>query len=315
MANELFNYKAELEEKNNEIKNLHELIDKIQDDKSKLTKKISKLLENERELVLELDSIKSNAKRSQSNLSRSNSSKSLTSKLDSHIKNIENERDFFKQEVNTLQKLLKTAQHDLQLKLGVSNSRTSKSPSSSLNHKSRRQESISTPSRKSKSPVKRAKSTSPGLSTRCSVCSKNMSASPTRSVAFNSHSSSTTTEEVKQLKRERDELQTLLDKFERHMAEIQSNVKVLTSERDKYNQMYEETKCELQRVRKELINSKGSVAAAQSNVSLAAQAILKRVETERDTALFDLRNAISERETFKDRLKMTSENAIKEKQI
>ena len=40
--------------------------------------------------------------------------------------------------------------------------------------------------------------------------------------------------------RERDELQSLLDKFERHMSEIQANVKVLTSERDKLSMMYEE---------------------------------------------------------------------------
>jgi len=43
-----------------------------------------------------------------------------------------------------------------------------------------------------------------------------------------------------QLLRERDELQSMLNKFERHMAEIQSNVKVLTQERDKTNVLYEQ---------------------------------------------------------------------------
>lgn len=51
--------------------------------------------------------------------------------------------------------------------------------------------------------------------------------------------------EFDKMRKERDELQLLLDKFERHMAEIQSNVKVLTSERDKLAGMYKESKQEL----------------------------------------------------------------------
>ena len=43
---ELANMREELDTRNNEINNLHTLIDKIQDDKSKLAKKISKLLDN-----------------------------------------------------------------------------------------------------------------------------------------------------------------------------------------------------------------------------------------------------------------------------
>lgn len=44
--NELASLRSEIVDRNNEVNNLHTLIDKIQDDKSKLTKKISKLLEN-----------------------------------------------------------------------------------------------------------------------------------------------------------------------------------------------------------------------------------------------------------------------------
>ena len=46
LAGDLEGLRAELDSKNNEINNLHGLIDKIQDDKSKLSKKISKLLDN-----------------------------------------------------------------------------------------------------------------------------------------------------------------------------------------------------------------------------------------------------------------------------
>ena len=40
--------------------------------------------------------------------------------------------------------------------------------------------------------------------------------------------------------REKEDLQTLLNKFERHMAEIQGNIKVLTNERDNLGILYEQ---------------------------------------------------------------------------
>lgn len=265
MSNEMFALKSEINDRNQEIINLHELIEKIQEDKCKLTKKISKLVENERDLVKELDSLKLTTRRSNSNLQKSNSTKTLNPKLDSHIKNIESERDFYKQEVSTLQKLLK--QNDSQANRSRSNS-----------------------------PSKR------GLQingTNCTVCSL----SPTRQQSS----------EVKQLKRERDELQQLLDKFERHMSEIQSNIKVLTNERDRYNQMYEETKAELARARKDILSLNNEKGVQQNNMSLAAQSMLKRAESERDSALFDLRNAIAERDALKERHAIANDNFSKDK--
>ena len=47
-------------------------------------------------------------------------------------------------------------------------------------------------------------------------------------------------EEICKLKKERTELQAMLDRFERHMREIQSSVKLLTNERDKTQQLYEQ---------------------------------------------------------------------------
>ena len=47
-------------------------------------------------------------------------------------------------------------------------------------------------------------------------------------------------EEISKLKKERVELQGMLDRFERHMREIQSSVKLLTNERDKTQQLYEQ---------------------------------------------------------------------------
>jgi hypothetical protein len=42
----MLNLRTELEKKNLEIVSLHDLIEKIQDDKTKLSKKISKFLDN-----------------------------------------------------------------------------------------------------------------------------------------------------------------------------------------------------------------------------------------------------------------------------
>ena len=241
LALEINNLKADLDNRNSDIGNLHELIEKIQEDKTKLTRKISKLLDNgktyyffkaelndqminwflwlERELVQELDNLKAAGRRSTSNTSRVNGSnnnnpKSLTAKLDSHIKNIENERDFFKQEVDTLQKLLKAAQYDCKQICNTSRLNESRSSSnvrlSSSTHRSRK-EAIKSPSRnKSSSPTSGVNNNNQ----RCYICAGNLhkpstSTSPLRN-----------TDEVRQLRRERDELQGLLDKFERHMTEV-----------------------------------------------------------------------------------------------
>ena len=51
ITNEMVNFRSELEAKSCEINNLHELIDRIQDDKVKLSKKISKFIENGKSLI------------------------------------------------------------------------------------------------------------------------------------------------------------------------------------------------------------------------------------------------------------------------
>ena len=83
-------------------------------------------------------------------------------------------------------------------------------------------------------------------------------------------------------------------------------MKVLTNERDKYNEMYEEVREELQAARRDVFCK----SAKSQNVSLAAQSMLKRVENERDTALCDNRILANEMESLKDRLKVSLPHSL-----
>lgn len=48
--------------------------------------------------------------------------------------------------------------------------------------------------------------------------------------------------EIHVITRERDELQRMLERFEKYMEDIQSNVKLLTAERDKLSVLYKEVR-------------------------------------------------------------------------
>lgn len=59
-------------------------------------------------------------------------------------------------------------------------------------------------------------------------------------VCFCAFKGGTYDSELMRLLRERDELQSMLDKYERHLAEVQANVRVLTTERDKTRMHYQQ---------------------------------------------------------------------------
>ncbi|XP_033617607.1 testis-specific gene 10 protein isoform X4 [Fukomys damarensis] len=112
---------------------------------------------------------------------------------------------------------------------------------------------------------------------------------------------------LKSTTRDREELKCMLEKYERHLAEIQGNVKVLTSERDKIFLLYEQAQEEIARLRREMMKN------CKSPKSTTAHAILRRMETERDVAFTDLLRMTTERDSLRERLKIAQETAFSEK--
>uniref|UniRef100_A0A674EIX2 Testis specific, 10 n=1 Tax=Salmo trutta TaxID=8032 RepID=A0A674EIX2_SALTR len=144
----------------------------------------------------------------------------------------------------------------------------------------------------------------------CSPCRGHLqSRSPTRQSPVKGGSYDS---ELMRVLRERDEMQNMLDKYERHLSEIQANVKVLTADRDKTSMHYQQAQQEIASLRREVLKSKSS-RAAKSSVTVSAQSILKRVEAERDEAKVDLHRMSTERDSLRERLKISQETAISER--
>ncbi|XP_074085489.1 centrosomal protein of 135 kDa isoform X2 [Macrotis lagotis] len=119
-----------------------------------------------------------------------------------------------------------------------------------------------------------------------------------RNLSIKSPEKGTYFSELSMITKERDELQSMLDKFEKHMGEIQCNVKLLTAERDKLNDLYNQAQHDLCTLRKE------------ATYSLPPQDILCLMEKEKETALSDLRLMIVEKEALREKLKNLQELTI-----
>ncbi|NWU55527.1 CP135 protein, partial [Dromas ardeola] len=219
----------ELFAKTDDKENLELLLNQLEQEKQRLAEKTENLEIKERELVLEIERM-----RLEYGIALGDKS---PSRLDAFVKTLEDDRDYYKQELEYLQKMIK------------------RRPS---------------PSRRSPEKVKFL------LLRQAEKIMKIL-------------------EDVRLITRERDELRSILDRFEKHMIEIQSNVKLLTAERDRLNVLYEQSQGELNRMRRE---------AKHSFVSQS------HVEEERDSALTDLRRLTAEKESLREKLKQLTLSVV-----
>ncbi|NXI02579.1 CP135 protein, partial [Pachycephala philippinensis] len=243
LKSELSSYHKENERLNEELLgktddkvNLELLLSQLQQEKQRLTEKTENLERKERELVLEIERMRLDCGIALGDKS--------PSRLDAFVKTLEDDRDYYKRELEYLQKMMK------------------RRPS---------------PSRRTAEKVKFLLSNK--WKKYCKYSNFNIN-------LLNTFQS----EELKSITRERDELRSMLDRFEKHMMEIQSNVKLLTAERDRLSVLYEQSLSELNRMRREAKHS----FASQSHV-----------EEERDIALTDFRRLMAENESLGEKLKVS----------
>ena len=98
---------------------------------------------------------------------------------------------------------------------------------------------------------------------------------------------------------QRDSLQTALERFEAHMSEIQTNLKIVRTERDNALKESYNTRQELDKLRSLVISdNEAKTAANQVDIS---NVVLKTLEQERDQALECQRQATNNKETLEQR--------------
>ncbi|MBN3276455.1 CP135 protein, partial [Polyodon spathula] len=288
---------------------LNGLINQLEQEKKRLADRVEKLTITERELVFELERMQD-----LHGISRKDKS---PSRLDAFVKSLEEERDFFKSEVEYLQRMVKGGESQ---RRGRSPTRASPVRVPSLkfqlilygmrtycvtfhNFYSFRRQSNHYPR-----VIYQSTCLNPRvyLDPFCSrICIIN---EPENCCLFLQGGSNEA--ELMQVVRERDELQAMLDRFEKHMVDVQANVKVLTAERDKLSIFCEQTQDELNRLRKEAIRSPKS----QKSVAVP-HAVLQRVEEEREEAVADLRRMMMERDTAIDREQLEKRETVMENAI
>ncbi|XP_043076342.1 centrosomal protein of 135 kDa isoform X2 [Puntigrus tetrazona] len=98
--------------------------------------------------------------------------------------------------------------------------------------------------------------------------------------------------------KERDELQSVLLGFEKHMEEIQSRVRLLTAERDQLSSQFQQAQEELRRVQRELESSE----------------LQHRIRGDREHTEAELLRVTAERDALRDRLKVAQSTALTDRE-
>ncbi|TGZ61225.1 hypothetical protein CRM22_008099 [Opisthorchis felineus] len=131
--------------------------------------------------------------------------------------------------------------------------------------------------------------------------------------------------ELMQLRQERDNLRSLLDTFERQLSDIQSNIRVLTQERNNLCEQLQQTQCELSQTRDQLLSLEAMNDCRQSSTqpikssfgeprsSNITRSIVRHLENDRDQLAEVLRQMTTERDSLQDRLHDITTQNLNEK--
>lgn len=104
--------------------------------------------------------------------------------------------------------------------------------------------------------------------------------------------------ELSRVVKERDELQSVLLGFEKHMEDIQTRVKLLTAERDQLSSQCQQAQEELRRVQRELESSE----------------LQRRIRDDREQTEAELQRVTAERDALRDRLKVAHSTALTDRE-
>ncbi|XP_036364185.1 testis-specific gene 10 protein-like isoform X2 [Octopus sinensis] len=297
LQTELEDAETQNSNKTTSLKKLEMLLDKVQEEKRRMIHKVNKLTANEKELILENEQLKHRGTITKKG--------KVPARVESLIKTLEEDRNYYRDQATSLQK---TIQSD---------------PSGSSNRKTRlpRSRSASPNKEMISLPDKLDKKTISHYERICQLLEQERdyfkseyeqlkairrSTSPKRPQSNKNQNYND--EELQKAREERDKMKDMLEKFERHMNEVRANVKVLTKERDNLKDMYDGAKEELQKLRREILRSPKS-----PRTSLAAQAVLRQVENERDNASADLQRIMTERDSLQERLRLSTDSSLTER--
>lgn len=269
-----------------DVRHVTELLDKSDKERKRLSDRNAQLTMNERELVMDLERLKL-AKSVKPKKSRDKS----PSKIESLVKTLEKERDYYKSECETLQDMMR--RRLTAVESPATKRKGGKGKAKTVGHL----ESMTQLLQEERDFYKRECELLRNMKEKSVLMSP-----PTREMVSRDSPS-----EVNRLRRERDELQSLVEKFEKHLTEIQENVKTLTQDRDNIQLLYEQATDEIQRLRRQVSQ------ARSPSPSRAASAVLTRVESERDEALAELRRTNTQRDNLEDKFKASKESSLQER--
>uniref|UniRef100_A0A0V0J2V1 Uncharacterized protein n=1 Tax=Schistocephalus solidus TaxID=70667 RepID=A0A0V0J2V1_SCHSO len=273
---------------------------RAEEDKKRLAQRIEKLTANERALVLEIERLK----RLTGTRGQKMAGKRI-SQLDEHIAGIEQDRDYWRSQVELLT-------HMLACSSLVGKNGSSKQLSKSTSEKALRSGSLTSKTRrdtqkaKMEEEIKQLRAERDALKSHLSsqrIHAEHRSTGLPRAQSLNRMKSCEEAHENQKLRLERDELQLMLNRLETRVQEIQTNVQSLTKERDDLHRLYNEARNEIHRLHHDLYDAHN----CGDRNSTAQQELLSRLESGNEHAQAEISRLTAERDSVVTKYKRANE--------